>query len=192
MFGNRQWFLPTGCSRLLPGIQENSIQHVHTRKAADDQMWCKLGILPAWCKFFIKLYQATLIVSSSCIKSVKIRLQLDIYWLTWVVETTCIKLVDKKLWQSICIKHTGIWQLAADLLPARAMDELDDCKGTSLQQIEHCLGSNITFDLEVAYIPENAQVITCRQTCSQTVNSGAIQGFSNKSNIAMSHDITKK
>ena len=116
MFGNRQWFLPTGCSRLLPGIPENSIQHVHTRKAADDQMWCKLGILPAWCKFVINLYQASLIVSSSCVTSVKIRLQLDIYWLTWVVETTCIKLVDKKLWQLICIKH--IWQLAADLLPA--------------------------------------------------------------------------
>ena len=82
-------------------------------------------------------------LAASCSKSVKVRLIADLLQiiadLLQVVETTCIKLVDKKSWQSTCIKpvdslqKTCYHQTGASDANA-SWYRLDDNQATSLQQ----------------------------------------------------------
>ena len=62
--------------------------------------------LPALLQVWHLVASSVLFASSSCLKSVKIRLDVTWYFadLLSVVKTTCIKLVDRKSWETTCIK----------------------------------------------------------------------------------------
>ena len=121
------------------------------------QTCCKLWIWPACCK-----------LSTSCSKSVEfVKLQqfcenqtfcnLIFVDLLQVVETTFVKLVDKKSWQSTCIKPVDNLQQTC-YHQAGASDanaswyRLDDCKATSLQQTCSNLRDSSCVDLRTNYL----------------------------------------
>ena len=93
-------------------------------KTTQPQTWCKLWILPA-----------DVSLSSTCINVGFIRLHQFCENQTWynfifadllrVVETICIKLVDKKSWQSTCIKSVDNLQQTCYHL-AGASDDVND------------------------------------------------------------------
>ena len=131
-------------STLPKGYTKFCLCHLGTQPETQ-QTCCKLWILSAL--IFCKL-------STSCSKSVEfIKLQqvcenqtccnLIFADLLQVVETTYIKFLDKKTWQSTCIKPSLVqWPFAADVLSSSRSKRceraswywLHDTKVTSMQQ----------------------------------------------------------
>ena len=113
---------------------------------------------------------ASLLPSSNCSKSVKIRLVVNCYLQTLqVVETTSIKLVDKKSWQSTCIKPVDSLQQTC-YHQAGASDanaswyRLDDSKVTSLQQTWCNLRVSGCIKAGPSALPRHRGFDSCRRT----------------------------
>ena len=87
--------------------------------------------------FIIKLHQVCTLPSRVCDNQTWCILMFTD--LLQIVETTCMKLVDKKSWQSTCIKPVDnlqqtCYHLAGASNANASWFRLDDCKATSLQQ----------------------------------------------------------